>query len=192
MLLSTVGWWWPFSIYEVAECVRIAHEKALTPSNIINAFKKCGVYPFDAKVFTDRDFIPSEVTNRNDSEWTQNQQVEEAIPTCSTSGADPPQVARRKGKSIIATDSPEKQLIEEKALARENKILKNSQSTKRQNESFWGFQKLGWRTRFRLIIRRRIFYSNKCGCFSRSRREKRQQQIRKWKIWKCFFCAYFT
>ncbi|RZC35065.1 DDE 1 domain containing protein, partial [Asbolus verrucosus] len=47
----------PLSIYEVAECVGIAHEKALTPINIIHSFKKCGIYPFDADVFTDIDFL---------------------------------------------------------------------------------------------------------------------------------------
>lgn len=42
---------------------------------------------------------------------------------------------RRKGKSIIATDTPEKHLIEEKALVKENKIIK---VTKRQKETFCG------------------------------------------------------
>lgn len=53
----------PLTIYEVVRCVRIAHKKALTLSSILHAFKKCGIYPWDADVFTDLDFLPSAVTN---------------------------------------------------------------------------------------------------------------------------------
>ncbi|CAB3254079.1 unnamed protein product [Arctia plantaginis] len=52
------------SIYNVAECVGIAYMRAMTPVNITQAFKKCGIFPFDDKIFTDIDFLPSEVTNR--------------------------------------------------------------------------------------------------------------------------------
>lgn len=50
------------SIYEVVECVGFAHETALTPSNIIPAFKKCGIYLFDSNISTDLDFLASSVT----------------------------------------------------------------------------------------------------------------------------------
>ncbi|XP_022835755.1 uncharacterized protein LOC111363186 isoform X2 [Spodoptera litura] len=52
------------SIYNVAECVGIAYMKAMTPTNITQAFKKCGIFPFDDQIFTDIDFLPSEITNR--------------------------------------------------------------------------------------------------------------------------------
>lgn len=54
----------PLSIYNVAECVGIAYLRAMTPTNITQAFKKCGIFPFDDQIFTDIDFLPSEVTNR--------------------------------------------------------------------------------------------------------------------------------
>lgn len=54
----------PISICEVAVCVGEAHMKAMTPANIINAFKKTGIFPYDSNIFTDIDFLPSEVTNR--------------------------------------------------------------------------------------------------------------------------------
>lgn len=38
--------------------------RAMTPINITNAFKKCGIFPFDDQIFTDSDFMPSEVTDR--------------------------------------------------------------------------------------------------------------------------------
>nr|XP_023025988.1 uncharacterized protein LOC111513993 [Leptinotarsa decemlineata] len=45
-----------FSIYEVAECVRKAHMKAMTPGNICAAFKSTGIFLFDRNVFTHLDF----------------------------------------------------------------------------------------------------------------------------------------
>lgn len=53
-----------FTIYNVAECVGQAYLKSMTPINIVNAFKKCGIYPFDDNIFTDIDFMPSWVTDR--------------------------------------------------------------------------------------------------------------------------------
>lgn len=52
------------TIYHVAECVGQAFLKALTPVNIVNAFKKCGIHPYDDSIFTDIDFLPSVVTDR--------------------------------------------------------------------------------------------------------------------------------
>ncbi|KAK9887521.1 hypothetical protein WA026_023074 [Henosepilachna vigintioctopunctata] len=40
------------------------HMKAMTPGNICTAFKATGIFPFDRNVFTDLDFAPSEVTDR--------------------------------------------------------------------------------------------------------------------------------
>ncbi|KAJ2937446.1 hypothetical protein O0L34_g19354 [Tuta absoluta] len=53
-----------FTIYQVAECVGSAYLKSMTPSNIVNAFKKCGIFPYDDEVFTDIDFLPSSVTDK--------------------------------------------------------------------------------------------------------------------------------
>lgn len=139
----------PLSIYEVAECVGIAHEKALTPSNIINAFKKCGIYPFDANVFTDVDFMPSDVTDRvlpKENETNGNEIISPNLSLNVTAKEDqrdetvfrspeefrgfPKAEARklkntrRRGKSIIATDTPEKNAIEEKSMIRKNKATK--------------------------------------------------------------------
>lgn len=52
------------TIYNVAECVGQAFLKALTPASIVNAFRKCGIYPFDDCIFNDEDFLPSQVTDR--------------------------------------------------------------------------------------------------------------------------------
>lgn len=54
----------PVSIYEVGELVGVAFLKAMTPTNITNAFRKCGIFPFDRNVFVEEDFMPSLVTDR--------------------------------------------------------------------------------------------------------------------------------
>jgi hypothetical protein len=52
------------TIYNVAECVGTAYLRAMAPENIVNAFKKCGIFPFDDCIFTEIDFMPSTVTDR--------------------------------------------------------------------------------------------------------------------------------
>ncbi|VEN35500.1 unnamed protein product [Callosobruchus maculatus] len=57
-----------FSIYEVAQCVKEAHMKSMTPANICSAFKCTGIFPFNRDIFSDEDFAPSEITNREISQ----------------------------------------------------------------------------------------------------------------------------
>lgn len=129
----------PISIYEVASCVGEAYLKSMLPGNITAAFRKCGIYPYDRHIFTEVDFLPSSVTDRPAPDQIVDEPEEE--PTHSHSQT-PPQVAspnmeqfvspedirgypkaearknsqqgRKKGKSIIATDTPEKNEIEER------------------------------------------------------------------------------
>nr|XP_047146100.1 uncharacterized protein LOC124818977 [Hydra vulgaris] len=53
-----------FTIYQVAASVGLAFLKAITPSNIVAAFKKAGIFPYDRNVFTDIDFMCSYVTDK--------------------------------------------------------------------------------------------------------------------------------
>lgn len=50
-------------IYHVAECVNVAFEKSMIPSNIRARFKATGIFPFDQNIFTDDDFAVSAVTD---------------------------------------------------------------------------------------------------------------------------------
>ncbi|XP_045778142.1 uncharacterized protein LOC123876058 [Maniola jurtina] len=50
------------TIYDLAELIGTAFIRTMTPTNIINAFKKTGIHPFDRNVFTEEDFLPSAVT----------------------------------------------------------------------------------------------------------------------------------
>jgi hypothetical protein len=56
------------SIYEIPGIVKYAWPLASTPTNICNAFKKAGIWPYDPNVFTDDDFAPSFVTDRSPPE----------------------------------------------------------------------------------------------------------------------------
>lgn len=52
------------SIYEIPGIVKHAWPLAATPNNIMNAFKKAGVSPYNPDIFTDEHFAPSFVTDR--------------------------------------------------------------------------------------------------------------------------------
>ena len=54
----------PISIYEIAHCVGIAHQKTMTPASITAAFRKTRIFPFDKTIFTEADFLSSTVTDR--------------------------------------------------------------------------------------------------------------------------------
>ncbi|CAH2108862.1 unnamed protein product [Euphydryas editha] len=62
----------PVTIYDIAELIGIAFTRAMTPTNIINSFKKTGIYPFDRDIFTEEDFLPSTVTDRPNPNTIQN------------------------------------------------------------------------------------------------------------------------
>jgi len=50
--------------YEVAELFKMAYERTATIEKATSAFRATGIYPLDPGVFTDEDFIPSEVTDQ--------------------------------------------------------------------------------------------------------------------------------
>lgn len=54
----------PVTIYEIARFIGQAHPRAMTITNISSAFSKCGIFPFDRNIFTEIDFLPSNVTDR--------------------------------------------------------------------------------------------------------------------------------
>ena len=57
----------PLTMYDIAALVKLAHEKAMTPTNIIAGFKKTGIFPLDehVHVFQKHDFAPSLITDRS-------------------------------------------------------------------------------------------------------------------------------
>ncbi|XP_022204364.2 uncharacterized protein LOC111060980 [Nilaparvata lugens] len=83
----------PLTIYQVAQCVGIAHERAMTPANIKAGFRRSGIFPFNNNLFTDDDFLVSYVTDRaydNDlPSAVQEQDENEAEPSSSTNLTSP-------------------------------------------------------------------------------------------------------
>lgn len=52
------------TLKDMAGLVGKAHPRAFTPMNIMKGFSKTGIYPFDAHIFSDQDFLSSSVTDR--------------------------------------------------------------------------------------------------------------------------------
>ena len=121
----------PISIYDVGNLGGIAFSKAMTTTNIISAFRSTGIYPIDSDVFREDEFIPSAVTDRpldeestpmaaNQSLVTPDRQpapstshktLEEILPL-PKAGPRKTGQTRRKVKSAILTNTPEKERLE--------------------------------------------------------------------------------
>jgi hypothetical protein len=52
------------TIYNIPSIVSQSLSNALTPKNIKSGFLVTGIWPLDRDVFTDEDFLPSAVTDR--------------------------------------------------------------------------------------------------------------------------------
>lgn len=144
------------TIYEIAELVGKAYSPAFSKSNIESGFSKTGIYPCNADIFTDIDFLSSSVTDRpvpnepNIDGMSNSTAITEDLAVAGSSKAGdgngnptfvspelvrpypvaPPRkkttAGRKPGRTRILTDTPEKLEIEENLKA---KMMKN---TKRQ------------------------------------------------------------
>lgn len=56
------------TLYDVAGLFKTAFERAATIEKATNGFRSTGIYPFDRNIFTDDDFLPSEVTEQDQHE----------------------------------------------------------------------------------------------------------------------------
>ena len=52
------------TIYDIPDMVGRAFPRAFTPVNIQSGFKVAGIFPFDRYIFSDLEFLPSDVTDR--------------------------------------------------------------------------------------------------------------------------------
>ena len=62
---------------DISGLVKIAHEKAMTLTNIIAGFKKTGIFPLDKHIFDECDFLPSLFTDQPNDASTSNRHLEE-------------------------------------------------------------------------------------------------------------------
>ncbi|KAJ4430232.1 hypothetical protein ANN_22444 [Periplaneta americana] len=125
-----------FSIYEVAACINIVHQKAMTPTTIKNGFRKCGIFPFNRNIFTEDDFLMIAATfieypNATDTNNTAEEQTVSATYVSIMDSPNRVEKTRRpheKGRCLIAIDTPEKKKIQEKA---ESVALKKSKNQRK-------------------------------------------------------------
>ena len=90
------------TIYDIPDLVNSAHSYAFTHANIVSGFKNTGIYPYNSNIFTDLDFAPSDVTDRQDPAFAEASEryvfsldeddvetvltTNENTPACSSSG----------------------------------------------------------------------------------------------------------
>lgn len=87
------------TIYDIPKIVATALPLATTANNIINGFKKTGIFPFNADIFTESDFAPSYVTDRPEV-MSDTFQVES--PEISTPSASAVHVIPTTGKENVS------------------------------------------------------------------------------------------
>jgi len=156
----------PISIYDIPLLVKESLPLSATPKNITSGFTKTGIWPFNRNVFTDEDYMCSEVTDRpindtvaielstttdNNIDHTLIQHLTPNTPQCvqpSTSGhtiVTPEDIrplpkagerrnnrTRKKMKSTILTDTPEKEKLRLEQEARDEKNKKKDLRSKRK------------------------------------------------------------
>lgn len=117
------------TIYNVAELSNKAFNLAFTKNNIFKAFQKTGIWPFEPNTFSEADFLMSAVTDRPNPCGSTNSQSDtaspsslNAVPSTSATDMSPEFVrpypkagprktdmrGRKRGKTRILTDTPEK------------------------------------------------------------------------------------
>lgn len=157
------------TIYDIPKIVADSLPFAQTSINIANGFRKTGIFPYNANIFTEDEFAPSFVTDRPEPETVELETdgPEQAVmsntepnptPSAATNQAEPepgpsnkenepvdlthvfsPEIVRpypkagsrkaantnrRKRKSAILTDTPEKNALEEQQNKTRKKVIK--------------------------------------------------------------------
>lgn len=144
-------------IYNIPSLVKVALSNAATPKNITSGFTCTGIWPFNKDIFTEEDYLPSEVTNRllldTDNISSNNNVSNEIPPTPNLKNQDnksnvdvsPEELRpypkakerkkntnRRKIKTEILTSTPVKNILEEDQKKRnENATLKKAKIVKK-------------------------------------------------------------
>lgn len=139
----------PVGLYHVPKLVNKAFVDSFTPKNILSAFSKTGIFPFNRENFDENDFLSSYVSDRpqqtegaNTANSSFNKSAELDSPTASTSAIQkeldvispsfirpfpkaPPRTSsnrgRKPGRTRILTDTPEKEELERLANERKKK-----------------------------------------------------------------------
>lgn len=109
------------TIYDMGMLMDQAWLKAATPENIKAGFQASGIWPFNRETFSDIDFLPAQVTDRELPHPPTTEEDQRSIQGPSTSKAITPEDIRgypkapprklqsghKRGKSMAATSTPE-------------------------------------------------------------------------------------
>lgn len=96
--------------FQIARILGRAYERCSTMDRGIKGFESCGIYPINENVFTDEDFLPSSVTERN----VQNPQINNSESESDSETSVPLSVLRNNLKK---KSTPQKQLIRSSPVA---------------------------------------------------------------------------
>lgn len=138
----------PIKIYDIADIIGRSYPKTFTIENIVKGFKVTGIYPYCSDIFREDEFLSAYVTDRSAPNFSDHNETHDSfpIPVCNSptiennlngpsissfeairpfSKAEPRKQnvrgGRKKGKTRILTDTPEKLEI-----SAGRKILKTS------------------------------------------------------------------
>lgn len=147
------------NIYALPKLCSSAWDRGATPENIKSGFRATGIVPFDRDVFSDQDFLSSAVSDRrlptgaNAPVAEKNPSVAETTSTVAISGTSSPAIdavspecvrplpkgthrqqsnrGRKRGRCMIATDTPERMELEKKKASPiiKRKVLASSSSS---------------------------------------------------------------
>jgi hypothetical protein len=78
------------SQYEIAELFTPAYTRAASLDKGVNGFRTCGIFPLNPDIFSDQDFAPSEVTERDDALAPSTSGTTSAPSTSGTASASAP------------------------------------------------------------------------------------------------------
>nr|XP_023024975.1 uncharacterized protein LOC111513047 [Leptinotarsa decemlineata] len=118
----------PVTIYDIGELVGSAFLKVMTPCNITNAFRKCGIFPFDKLIFSDNDFLPSTVTDRPCPECSPREEAVFHLSPISLPATASPKHMPFTSSSVTPTKESSKNVYESE--------LPTSSTSKNNTESF--------------------------------------------------------
>lgn len=137
----------PVTIYDMAKLIGKAYEKAFTIQNIKSGFKVSGIWPVNSDIFNEIDFLQSYVTDRPQEMTGEQLQIEIASnpPTSNQSTSQemnssiisletmfpfpkaekrkPINRGRKRGKSRILTDTPEKNEVLAQSYKKDKKLM---------------------------------------------------------------------
>ncbi|XP_033105101.1 uncharacterized protein LOC117107518 [Anneissia japonica] len=78
------------TMHDIPGLVNTALTKANTPANIINGFRKCGIYPYNSDIFDDHEFAPAEPTDQPLHPNADDAQQPDALELPQTAPEQPP------------------------------------------------------------------------------------------------------